>query len=526
MKKVILTVLLVIALIAVQAQTFQVSGKQSGVWEADTVLVTGDVDVMGSLEVRPGTMVLFTDFFSISVADGAEFSALGSADDSIVFTVVDTTGFSNEYTGRGGWNGFQINRGRARFDYCVLQFGKAINGRDKEGGAMNIQKGDVEIAHSTLRYNYSCDRGGAIHAQDADIVMRSCHVNHNVVYSEVGAYAMYGGGLSLLKCHVDMCDMEFRGNYAPTCIGGALSLDSCKVDLHNAVFADNIGLNGGGMYIMRNNHTVSTLYNLAFYNNSSGHFAGGLAFSDSSPYVYNLLVTNNSSEGVNCNGVFFFNHSQPKMNNCIVYGNYPQPEQSYLIDTVQMWVWTTDEYVPEFRNCLIEGGLEHITSGENIVVFEDVIDADPMFMDASNNDFRLQEGSPCRDAGNEFVPFDLMEGTDLGGLRRVSNQRIDLGPYEYSAASVPQYETGKAFAWLLGMPLNADSRLVTDLSHSQKVTVKVCSLTGRIVSEMVYEANAGIQERKLDDAVARLVPGLYVIEVIAEEGVCAIKTVR
>ena len=43
---------------------------------------------------------------------------------------------------------------------------------------------------------------------------------------------------------------------------------------------------------------------------------------------------------------------------------------------------------------------------------------------------------------------------------------------------------------------------------------------------MVYEANAGIQERKLDDAVARLVPGLYVIEVIAEEGVCAIKTVR
>ena len=67
---------------------------------------------------------------------------------------------------------------------------------------------------------------------------------------------------------------------------------------------------------------------------------------------------------------------------------------------------------------------------------------------------------------------------------------------------------------------------MTDLSHSQKVTVKVCSLTGRIVSEMVYEANAGIQERKLDDAVARLVPGLYVIEVIAEEGVCAIKTVR
>lgn len=526
MKKAIFTFLIGLVLMTSQAQTIEVNGKQSGVWEADTVLVTGDVDVMGSLEVLPGTVVLFDRFYSISVSNGAEFYAKGNADDSIVFTVADTTGFSNEYFGMGGWNGLQVNKGRVRLDYCVLQYGKAIQGKDKEGGAMKIQGGDVEIAHSTLRYNFSCDRGGAIHAQDADLVMTSCHVNDNKVYSEMGAFAMYGGGISLLKCHVKMNDMEFCRNYAPTCIGGALSLDSCKVDLHNAVFAYNEGLNGGGLYMIRNNNTVSTLYNVAFYHNFSHHFAGGLAFADSSPYVYNLLVTDNSSEGVNCNGVFFYGQSQPKMNNCLIYGNYPQPEQGYLVDSVQMWVWTFDEYAPEFYNCLIEGGRRLITSGDLIQIFDNVIDADPLFVDAANDDFRLQEGSPCRDAGNEFVPFDLMEETDLGGLRRVSNGRIDIGPYEYSEASVPQYETSVGFARLVGMPLNPESRLVTDLSRPQKVIVKICSLTGRVVSEMAYVANAGVQEHLLDASVARLAPGLYVIEVFTEEGTCAIKAVR
>lgn len=525
MKSRILLFLLLFAAVASEAQTIEVSGKQSGVWNADTVLVMGDVDVMESLEVLPGTVVLFNRYYGITVSNGAEFSALGGVDDSIVFTVVDTLGFHDEHTEKGGWNGFQVVNGRVRLDYCVLEYGKAIYDQDIEGGAMNVKGGDVTITHSTLKHNFSRHRGGAIHAQDADITMSACRVDNNIVFSENSAYATYGGGISLLRSHVDMYDMEFRGNFAPNSIGGALSLDSCKVDLHNAAFVDNIGINGGGLYIMRNNNMVSTLYNLVFYNNFSHHFGGGLAFADSSPYVYNLLVLNNTSEGVNCGGVFFYGHSSPKLYNCIVYGN--APTQSHIVqDSIQIWAWVIDGYGPELRNCLIQGGGRLITNVEFIKVFENIIDADPMFVDVANEDFRLQEGSPCRDAGYEFVPYDLLEGNDLAGLRRVSNGRIDMGPYEYSAASVLQNGEGAAFARLSGSLLNAESFLVTDLSHPQKVTVKICSVTGRRVAGMTFDGMAGVQEWNLGNAVAKLAHGLYVIEVITEDGICAIKAVK
>lgn len=525
MKSRVLLLFLMFTLTVAKAQTIEVEGGQSGVWDADTVKVMGDVKVVGSLEVLPGTTVLFDRFYGITVADGAEFLALGSADDSIVFTVADTLGFHDEYAFRGGWNGFKVVNGRVRLDYCVLEYGKAVAHSDAEGGAMNVNGGDITINHSVLRHNTSCNRGGAIHAVNADVKMSSCCVNYNAVDTKEPVFAMYGGGLSFLKCHVDLYDMEFRGNYGPSCIGGALSLDSCMVSLRNAVFADNVGINGGGMYMMRNNGMVNTLYNLAFYNNFSGHFAGGMALANSSPYVYNLLVVNNVSAGVNCGGMFIYEHSSPKFYNCIFHGNAPV-QDSMLADSVQMWLWVYDDFGPEFHNCLIQGGRRLITSDENIKVFDEIIDADPMFVDVANEDFRLQEGSPCRDAGFEFVPYDLAGGNDLGGLRRVSNGRIDIGPYEYSAAGVSQYGDGAAFAHLTGNPLRSESCLMADLSRPQQVTVRVCSATGHTVVETAFDGQAGLQRWRLGDAVAKLAPGLYVIEVITDEGVCAIKTVK
>lgn len=512
----------------VRAQHIEANGLQNGVWDADTVLVTGDVQVDGELKVQPGTKVLFNGFYHISVGGGTSFSALGKEGDSIVFSVVDTTGFHTIDSPKGGWNGFQVKGGLMELDYCVLEYGKAATFEDKEGGALRVDGGNVRINHSSLRNNYSYDRGGAIHAQDAQFQMSSSQVNYNTVVSDSGAYAMYGGGASFLRCNVFLNDMEFRGNNGPKCIGGALSLDSCQVDLHNSIFVDNTAINGGGLYIMRNNFTNSSLYNLIFCHNLAHHFAGGLAFADSSPRVYNILVTDNASENVNCNGVFFYQESRPQLTNCIIYKNYPRPDPDALpMDTAQMWVWTFDGFAPEFRNCLIEGGKDHITSGYFVQVFEDIIDGDPLFVDEEHRDFHLTENSRCRDAGNRYVPQDLFVGFDLDGLPRVAHSHIDIGPYEYSKAGVGDMAQDACAPRLVGNPLGSGSYVSLYLESPEMLGISLYSVDGRLVAEKpARQFGAGKVDLMLDDMVEHLTPGLYLVEVKGDNKQCLLKAVR
>lgn len=518
-------VLFLLSCFAIQAQTIQVSGLQDGVWDADTVLVTGDVTVLESLQVRPGSMVLFDGFYSISVGKGASFEAKGAEEDSIVFTVIDTSGFHIYNSGKGGWNGFHLDRtGRFFLDYCVLEYGKAADTLDRFGGALNINMtDDVEISNTTFRWNFSREQGGAIYGVDSKVAMRDCRLYENVVYTLDNTFAMYGGAAQFLKCDVEMRGMEFRSNCGESCIGGALSLDSCSLTLDRGVFVNNIGLNGGGMYMMRSFEKKCRMSNLLFDDNFSGHFAGGFAVSDGAPEISNVLVTNNKSSGVSCCGIFFYQESSPIFRNCIIYGNYPSSDNSH-VDTTQMWVWTFDGFGPEFHNCLVEGGFKYIHSPEYITAFENIIDDDPMFVNAENHDFRLQEGSPCRDAGATDTPQYVLDGLDLGGMPRVANERVDIGPFEYSGAGILKHKS-VSYARLVGNPLNADSRIVFDEGVKGEVKVSVYDMTGRRDVSKTFHVE-GNKSMSIGNIVESLNTGVYLIEVNSNLGSCTLKAVK
>ena len=67
MKAKLLFLLLVVSLLS-KAQTIEVSGTQSGIWDAETVVVTGDVTIQDSLTIKAGTTVLFKDYYRIIVS--------------------------------------------------------------------------------------------------------------------------------------------------------------------------------------------------------------------------------------------------------------------------------------------------------------------------------------------------------------------------------------------------------------------------------------------------------------------------
>ena len=510
-----------------QAQTIEVAGLQSGVWDADTVLVTGDVLVQDSLRIHAGTTVLFADFYSIKVEKNATLTALGTATDTILFTVADTTGFHIFNSGRGGWNGIRFDKaGPSKLDYCRFQYGKAALDDDQDGGALRITNCDeVEVSHSTLFCNFSREHGGALNAEWSKVDIHDCNVSNNLTYSMIDTiYFMYGGGLRFINCEVDITGTDFRYNIGESAIGGALSLDSCTVNIDRCRFEHNFGINGAGLYIIRCYDRPCSITNSLFANNISGHFGGGLAISDSSPLVANLTVVNNQSIGVNCGGIFFYQQSSPVLWNCIVYGN---TNDVPLEEPVQMWAWVFDGYAPEFHNCLVQFGLENITGNDYIQVYEDCLNEDPMFADPDNEDFRLDADSPCVDAGAASTPAVVLEGLDLSGDLRVSGERIDMGAYEYDLTGIWESSQNERFVNIVGNPVTASSYAEIECENVGSLSATVYSLDGKqLVNKTLGISQKGLNRIEIGELFQNLSSGAYLLVITTPKNTFVAKIVK
>ena len=524
MKKLLITfVLLALSVLFVQAQNIEVNGYQSGTWEADTVFVTGNVSVSDSLFIQAGTTVVFKGYFGIRVANGTFIKAIGTETDSITFTVADTTGFHLFNFGRGGWNGIRLDDARAsRFDYCRFEYGKAALDDDQDGGALRIFGcNDVEINHSTLFCNFSREHGGALNAEGSKVVMNDCDVRNNLTYTEIDTvYFMYGGGLRFINCDVELVDTDFRYNNGQSAIGGALSLDSCAARIDRCKFEHNYGINGGGLYMIRSNDWDCSITNSLFANNTSGHFGGGLAICESSPLMANLTVVDNQSIGVNCGGIFFYQHSSPTVSNCIVYGN---ANNIPIEEPVQMWCWTYDDYAPEFHNCLVQYGWENISNHEVVIVYENCIDEDPLFINPEHEDYHSTANSPCIDAGTDYGT----DGLDLDGNWRICGNAIDIGAYEYTATSLSETNQNQLRLHIVGNPITASSYAEIETENAGVLSIKVYSAEGKLlVNRYLGEAHEGTNCFAIGELFAPLSSGAYLIVIQVESKIIVAKVIR
>ncbi len=510
-----------------KAQNIEVNGLQSGIWEADTVFVTGDVIVQESLNIQAGTTVIFNGFYAIRIEDGASLNALGTKNDSILFTVIDTTGFHLFNMGRGGWNGIRMEKaGACKLDYCRFQYGKAALDNDQDGGALCIiNSDDVEIGHSTLFCNFSREHGGALNAEWSTVKMHDCAVNNNLTYTGIDTvYYMYGGGLRFINCEVELTDTDFRYNNGSGAIGGALSIDSCSIIIDRCAFEHNYGINGGGLYLIRCYDRPCSITNSLFANNISGHFGGGLAISDSSPLVSNLTVVGNLSIGVNCGGIFFYQHSSPVMWNCIVYGN---ANSVPLDEPVQMWSWTYDGYAPEFHNCLVQYGLDNISNNEVIQIYENCIDEDPLFAGPDNENFRLDSDSPCVNAGAFETPAEILNGFDLDGHQRVNDGRIDLGAYEFDLTGIQETVQNENLIRIVGNPITISSYAEIELTKGDYLTASIYSIDGKLlVNKDLGLAQKGINCFEIGETFSSLPAGTYLFVIRTPEKAFITKVVK
>ena len=247
-------------------------------------------------------------------------------------------------------------------------------------------------------------------------------------------YEFYGPAISVDGAAATITGCTFERN-STSSAGGALYIDGSTVDISDSIFRNNMSVYGGGGAIKSKADSEVNIVNSLFAENVADCYwspCGGGA------------IYNEESSPVIINSTFWGNRTKNRFGDQVYgggairndYDSLPIIINSILWDNGPMDVWS--RWQPG-------SDLDAIT--HSIISFYDTqlalepyhnIDADPAFVDALREDFRLLSYSPAVDAGTSTVPDPPgLPAADLGGNSRTvdgdddGTALPDMGAYEY-----------------------------------------------------------------------------------------------
>ena len=294
-------------------------------------------------------------------------------------------------TSRGGTNAYHvIVIGKAN----EPNYGVVIDGFHIRGGRATGVAGD-----------YHTWRGAGIYNWLSSPRIGNCVFYDNTAATAGGAIANLSGtiGSNNFKANALIHDCVFHNN---TCNE---SVDTGVSPIRGGAGLFNNGINQSNVEIGNETYIV----NCTFYNNVSANLSG--------PMLYNANTIMNSGCGVNF----------PKVYNSILW-SVPAPSNPHIrafrpaIGYVNIDVQYSD----------VQGG--YLGTGN--------INADPLFRNPGNNDFRLTVNfpspvSPCLDTGADaLVQPPLGPGrVDVRNFQRKNGSAVDMGAYENVATPIADF---------------------------------------------------------------------------------------
>jgi len=245
-----------------------------------------------------------------------------------------------------------------------------------------------------------------------------------------GTYAEAGGGLLLENSHASFVNCVFTRN-ASDYMGGAVAnygggrpvFINCRF-LDNGILPDGATVLGGGAAF--NHDGEMTFVNCLFARNRAWEGGGIANVAESAMRFTNCTFTaNKASRGAG--GAIFDAFASTVLRNCIIWGNVGAAEEASEIHNREDMGRRSD-----VANSLVRGGWPGTAN----------LDADPLFVDPSTGDFRLQSLSPCVSRGSvAFLPADTVDldgdgdkvellPLDLNAQVRVEGTSLDMGAFQ------------------------------------------------------------------------------------------------
>ena len=358
------------------------------------------------------------------------------------------------------------------------------------GGMMSF--GTPTLRHLFFRTNRA-NLGAGLYvaptvSQDREMTVTDCLFNRNLAFYSSGGgtgggmyYSGPGSTLNITRCQfaeneswgaaglmlggnltANISETVFDRNNAQNWIlpyqqgsgGGAGIGDGSKVRIDRCRFTRNKATYGGGMSAgldiqVQIDQTVfwENETTLVAYENYGG--GGAIYTRGGSIWIVNSTIANNraiDSDGTangpgydKPGGIYFNGTGSHRIENSIVYGN--------TYDSIDSYYWPNDGLQQiklnpastlTARTSDIQGlVLLGLTGDGNI-------DGDPTFTDGAVGNLTLSAGSPCLDAGSNYVDYEPMEPgfqllpeTDMAGNWRIVDGNgdgeaiVDMGAYEY-----------------------------------------------------------------------------------------------
>ncbi|MBN2355175.1 C10 family peptidase, partial [candidate division KSB1 bacterium] len=215
-------------------------GQVFGEWTKSNspYFICGDIEVRGifSLKIDPGVELRFYHH-SLTVGKWSKLSAVGTENDSIIFTAADTS---------IGWLGidFLDSYNDDTLSYCKLTYGKVLE-------------------HEFYQ-NYF--QNGAIYSNNSSPNIFHCQISNNISTAGAGISCV-NSNPKIINCNICNNLSIITGNIRDRCTGG-------------------VSLNDGSAILINNIITNNTHGGIALTTNSS----------DQTLHLYNNIIINNSSE--------------------------------------------------------------------------------------------------------------------------------------------------------------------------------------------------------------------------------------
>lgn len=272
------------------------------------------------------------------------------------------------------------------------------NASDNVGGGIECYLSSPLIENNILSAN-KADSGAGIFAWFSSPSI----LNNTITKNEITNRSGSGGGIGL--DHFSIATVKhniIRGNRAGN-TGGGIYIDSSSPLIDSNIIVENEAAAGGGVYLFLNS-SPDIVNNIIAGNTASQYCAGGICvYLLSSPnIVHNTIAFNTAGSYGVCSGIGAYVNSTLFVTNTILWNKDSNVCHDAFSDVVAAY-----------------SNVRYSWRGEGN------ISQDPLFI--GNEDYHLQPGSPCIDAGTDAGVY-----TDIDGDQRPQGAGFDIGADEYS----------------------------------------------------------------------------------------------